>query len=231
MTIRAMNWAWGVDLPPAMKLVLLKLADRADDDGECWPGMKSVAKQCGVCERTLMRHIEKMESMGLLHKSKRKDESGRQMPNLYTLNLAYEPGDKLSPGEEEPGDKSCTNRVTLVSPDKELKLFIEPTEKPHARTNGARPPEPLVADPVQFDGVKWAIDNAVYDSWLVAYQHGRTYQDTEDWIEAELAKAALWRIANPRKAKKSWLRFLSGWLTRASQSTPYRNQPQRRPFH
>lgn len=248
MTIRAMNWAWEIDLPPAMKLVLLKLADRANDDGECWPGMESVANACGVSERTLMRHIEKMESMGLLQKSKRKDDSGRQATNLYTLNLAYEPGDNLSPGDEdeapsrvtnchpvtdEPGDKSNTNRVTLVSPDKELKLFIEPTGETTVATTKVAAPvrDPIVAEPVQYiDGV-WIVDDVVMDRWVLAYQNGRTNQDTEDWINAELVKAALWLQANPRKRKKRYLQFLCGWLTRASQSTPYRKQQHAPPYH
>ena len=89
----------------------------------------------------------------------------------------------------------------------------------------------LGADPILFDGVKWTVDDAVFDSWITAYQNGRTHQDTEDWIEAELAKAAIWLRANPRKRKKNLLRFMSWWLTRASQSTPYRKQQHARPYH
>ena len=99
-----------------MKLVLLKLADRANDDGECWPGMQSVAQACGVCERTMMRHIDAMAESGLIERVKRKDDSGRQMSNLYRLNIDNKPGDRLSPGNDEPGDISNTNRVTSVSP-------------------------------------------------------------------------------------------------------------------
>lgn len=239
MTIRAMNWAWGIDLQPAMKLVLLKLADRANDNGECWPGMESVAALCGLSARTLIRHIDKMEAMGLLYKSKRKDESGRQTTNLYTLNMDYQPGDKLSPGDDdevdsrvtichpvtaEPGDKSCTNRVTLVSPDKELKLFIETTDETTDATTKVAAPfaEPLDENPVRMIDGRWLVDDAIVDRWVIAYQNGRTNQATEDWIEAELAKAALWLVANPRKRKKNLLRFLTRWLTRAS-SPPQRS--------
>ena len=248
MTIRAMNWAWGIDLPPAMKLVLLKLADRANDDGECWPGMETVARACGLSERTLMRHIDRLGEMGLLRKAKRKDESGRQTTNLYTLNLDYEPGDNLSPGDEdeatsrvtichpvtdEPGDKSCKNRVTLLSPDKELKLFIETTgETTDATSKLAAPvPDPIVAEPVRLVDDRWVVDDAVVDAWVIAYQAGRTNQDTEDWIEAELAKAALWLKANPRRRKKNLLRFLTGWLTRSTAATRSRGARQPRPCH
>ncbi len=232
MTIRAMNWAWGVELPPAMKLVLLKLADRANDDGECWPGMESVAVACGVCERTMMRYIDKMEQLGILSRDKRKSEAGRQQTNLYTLNLAYQPGDNLSPGNGEPGDKSGQNRVTLESPEIRLKPYLETTEETTDATTKVAAPAPIVPDPVRYDGVKWAIDNAVYDQWIAAYSNGRTALDTEDWIEAELAKASVWLQANPRKRKKNYLRFLTGWLTRAADSMRQRSYPQpRRPYH
>lgn len=233
MTIKAMNWAWGVDLPPAMKLVLLKLADRANDDGECWPGMDVVAQACGVSRASLIRYIQKMEEMGLVNVSKRKGEDGRQQTNVYTLNLEWEPGCKLIPGEVEPGCKSSDNRVALVQPEIRLKPYLETKgETTDATTKVAAPaPDPIVAEPVLFDGAKWTVDDAVFDGWLIAFQNGRTHQDTEDWIEAELAKASLWLQANPRKRKKNYLRFVSSWLTRASQSTPYRKQSQPRPYH
>lgn len=167
MTIRAMNWAWGVELSPSMKLVLLKLADRANDDGECWPGQTSIAKACGICERTLMRHIDALEEMGLLSRTKRRDDSGRQSTNLYQLNLGFVPGDNLSPGDDQPGDKSCDNRVTTVSPNKELKLFIEPTDKPKRASKPARVP-PWVTEALATDLPDW-----FKPSWWLAFVEHR----------------------------------------------------------
>ena len=71
----------------------------------------------------------------------------------------------------------------------------------------------------------------MFDSWVGAYANGRTHQDTEDWIEAELTKASVWLQANPRKRKKNYLRFLTGWLTRAADSMRNRGTYQPRPYH
>lgn len=234
MTIRAMNWAWGIELPPAMKLVLLKLADRANDDGECWPGMDVVAQACGVSKASMIRYIQKMEEMGLVMVSKRKGDDGRQQTNVYTLNMEWEPGCKLTPGE--PGCKSSDYRVALVQPEIRLKPYLETKgETTDATTKVAAPasdPEHIAPDPVSFDGVSWKVDDAVFDSWIKAYQNGRTHQDTEDWIESELAKASVWLQANPRKRKKNYLRFLTGWLTRAADSMRSRSTAyQLRPYH
>jgi len=221
MTIKAMNWAWEVDLPPALKLVLLKLADRANDDGECWPGQASVAKACGIGARTLVRHIATLEQMGLIKTEKRYGQDGKRSTNIYLLSLSANLAHGLSA-------KSCTNHVPTVA----LTLNEEPTIEPTDATSKLAAPAPIVPEPVGYDGVKWAIDNSVYDQWIAAYSNGRTANDTEDWIEAELAKASVWLQANPRKRKKNFLRFLTGWLTRAADTMRQRSYPQqRRPYH
>ena len=227
-----MNWAWGIELPPAMKLVLLKLADRANDNGECWPGMGDVAATCGISKASLIRYLKKLDDMGLVQVIHRKGEDGKQQTNMYWLNMEWKPGVNLQPGDGEPGCNWHDNRVAMVQPDKELKLFIEPTVETTDATTTVASPEPIAPDPVRYDGVKWEIDNAVYDQWVHAYSNGRTASDTEDWIEMELAKASIWLQANPRKRKKNYLRFLTGWLTRAADATKHRAYPQpRRPYH
>jgi len=39
-----MNWAWRQGLPPTPKLVLMALADAADDHGVCWPSVTTLAR-------------------------------------------------------------------------------------------------------------------------------------------------------------------------------------------
>jgi len=53
MSIVATNWAWGQQLTPTVKFVLLALADSADDHGVCWPSVQTVARKCGVSSRTV----------------------------------------------------------------------------------------------------------------------------------------------------------------------------------
>lgn len=138
MSIKAMNWAWGIGLPPAVKLVLLKLADRANDDLECWAGQSSIAEHCSMSERSVMRHIDTLERAGIIKVERRKDEFGRQATNLYLLDFSYKPGDKLSPGEtDEPGDNQGKSRVTSVSPV----LKEEPKEEPKD-TRARKPQKP-----------------------------------------------------------------------------------------
>lgn len=222
MSIKAMNWVWEIRLQPAVKLVLLKLADRANDDGECWPGQASIAAACDMSERSVMRHIASMERAGILTVGRRKGEDGRQDTNLYALNFSWEPGDKLSPGESgEPGDNQGKNRVTLLSPDIKEEPSVEPSDAHASAREAAGDLETILQAPVVLnpDGT-WSIDDAVFDRWIDAFKGPRSRNTTEEWIEAELVKAALWLQANPKKRKKNLLRFLTGWLERATHPPP-----------
>ena len=89
MSIKAMNWAFGLELKPVKKVILLALADSADDDGRCWPGKKYLAKKCSVAEKTITRQIEDLQAMGLVKVIHRKQGEWNKT-NLYQLNLQAE---------------------------------------------------------------------------------------------------------------------------------------------
>lgn len=60
MSVRIMTAVWAADLPATEKLVLLALADQANDDGHCWPSAMTIAKKCGQGERTVRRAIQSL---------------------------------------------------------------------------------------------------------------------------------------------------------------------------
>ncbi len=105
-----MNWAWGLSLPPTQKLLLLALADNADDAGACWPSLKSLAAKCEVTPRTIQRTIKEFEDGGLIAVTSRYASNGRQTSNAYRLMLSEYP-DKMSP----PADATCA-RDDKLSP-------------------------------------------------------------------------------------------------------------------
>lgn len=126
-----MNWAWEQPLPPVPKLVLMALADNADDHGYCWPKMKTIAAKCSTSERTVQRTIKTLLAAGLLKKDARFSASGRQVSNGYTLALTYP--DKLSPSpkcNEGEGDASVTPGVTQLCQGEGDKA-MSPLEPPH----------------------------------------------------------------------------------------------------
>lgn len=74
---------------PIRKLVLIKLADNANDSGECWPSYKHIADHCECSKSAVRDHIDALISMGLLVKENRpgvKNGKGNAS-NLYYMKL------------------------------------------------------------------------------------------------------------------------------------------------
>lgn len=59
-----MTAAWSVDMPSGDKLVLLALADCANDEGHCWPGLASLARKTGKCKRSLQESLRTLDGSG-----------------------------------------------------------------------------------------------------------------------------------------------------------------------
>ncbi len=117
-----MNWAWHQDLTPTPKLILMALADAADDQGVCWPSVPTVAAKCRVSDRTVRRVMRTLTACGLMISDQRYRKDGSRSSNRYRLLL--EGGDKLSPppdtgvstpgqGCQGPPDTGVTPRTTI----------------------------------------------------------------------------------------------------------------------
>jgi len=72
---------------PLRKLVLLKLADNANDQGECWPSYQYIADQCEMSKRSVMAHIDALIESGFLRKELRIGGEKGNKSNLYTLRI------------------------------------------------------------------------------------------------------------------------------------------------
>jgi hypothetical protein len=48
------------------KLVLLALADYADENGKSWPSIAALAKKCSMCERNVQYSLNELKSKGLI---------------------------------------------------------------------------------------------------------------------------------------------------------------------
>lgn len=77
--------AWKQELDVHAKLVLVALADHADDDGYCWPGLRGMAKKCSMDRRTVQRKVRELEALGLLWTEPGRGKHGT---SLYYLNLS-----------------------------------------------------------------------------------------------------------------------------------------------
>lgn len=102
MGVKAITWAFSQPVSGNGKVVLLALADHADDDGKCWPSIPLVAQKACISVRTVQRVLITLESDGLVKRVHRTGDDGRNAANLYVLSID---GVNLSPGD---GDSSVT---------------------------------------------------------------------------------------------------------------------------
>ena len=82
------------------KLVLIKLADNANDKGECWPSYQHIADQCECSKSAVRNHIDALEDMGLLKRENRVGVNNGKgnTSKVYYLNLDATPMPSKSTG-------------------------------------------------------------------------------------------------------------------------------------
>jgi hypothetical protein len=64
MSIKLMTAVWAVALIHTDKLVLLALADNANDEGLCWPSVMTLTQKCGMDARTVQRVVTRLCDAG-----------------------------------------------------------------------------------------------------------------------------------------------------------------------
>jgi len=96
------------------KLVLLSLADNANDNGICWPSLNTIARKCGVTRRQAIRIINDLEKLGFVEKQSRRKTEMLSDTNLYRVVTPVTlPSDM---GDTRGSDMDVTGVVTPVSP-------------------------------------------------------------------------------------------------------------------
>ncbi|SHO57751.1 helix-turn-helix domain-containing protein [Vibrio quintilis] len=90
MSVKVMSYVW--DIPVfrgSDKLVMLCLADHADDSGFCWPSIETIARKSGVSATTVKTTLKKLEMAGWITRKNqfRKADSGKlvRASNQYQL--------------------------------------------------------------------------------------------------------------------------------------------------
>ena len=82
MSFKSTTQAWSHSgLKPLQRLVLLCLANHANEAEECWPSLDTLAKETGISRRYVVELVHKLASLGLVSMSKRK----RSATTLYRL--------------------------------------------------------------------------------------------------------------------------------------------------
>lgn len=198
-----MNWAWEQKLPPSSKLILMAIADAADEEGDCWPKVKTIAKKCGVSDRTVQRVLKEFIGDNLISVTPRFSQDRRQVSNNYRLNPQNHYPDNLSPpqgtstrkGEVDvaPGvPAKCQGVGDVVMSDLE-----PPHEPPRESTTGSKPfftlPKLLTiaerrAIEQLLEGRPHAYITDVVDALTIALEEGKIHSSRLSWFRGMLRR-------------------------------------------
>jgi helix-turn-helix protein len=221
MSVTAMAWAWRQRVSSTEKLILLALADHADDAGFCWPGQAGVGEKCGLARETVNRSLKRLEEAGLATGELRCDSAGRTLGKSYRLKV----GGPVTDGHRvcDAGSQVGVTEAHTESSSEETSR--EPSEEDHA-PSASRASEPVPAQwpddgfylrdfirqeqtlypAVMLDDPSW---------WLEVHQacNGLPLP----WLRVEFAKMGVWLMNNPghrKRTQRGIRRFVSGWLIR-----------------
>ena len=70
---------------PYQKLILVSLADIANEKRECWPSHQYLMERAECSRSSVIRHLKELEKKGLIAVRRRTDENGMKASNIYRL--------------------------------------------------------------------------------------------------------------------------------------------------
>ena len=156
MSITLMSQVWAHSPHKGTELLmLLALADHANDDGQCWPSLPRLAAKCRIKKRQAIKIIQKLEADGTLQIER---GQGRGNVSIYTLLLKGAPEYTNSPEKVHPstpfpppikgalqdtkGALQDTKGALASAPEPSVEPSVEPSEEkdplfvPHGGQDG-----------------------------------------------------------------------------------------------
>lgn len=147
MSIALMTVAWALEIGSTDKLVLLALADNANDAGVCWPSMATIARKCGLSERAARVAMRRLEAGGHVSSTDRTGTS-----RLYTVH----PGTSCPPARRAPRqDMPVTPAPAAPKPSRTTISSTKTTSSPKKRARAS----------VKVDAPEWVPADA-WAGWI-----------------------------------------------------------------
>ncbi|TQR87674.1 helix-turn-helix domain-containing protein [Mycobacterium hodleri] len=112
MSWKALNWSLTVEVETSMmRLVLMLLANRADETFSCYPSNRTLASEACAARSTVIATLGKLEKQGLIQRVAQYHDSGARRPNSFLLNHPDAPHRRASPDLGHPQSVDTTGAV------------------------------------------------------------------------------------------------------------------------
>lgn len=117
---------YSLELTQRATLVAFYLINRADSEGTCFPGVKTIAKECNISTRTVQRALNDLQEAGFLVRESRFHVQGGQRSNLYYLQTFVDKQDDTHLVENQ---KDEDNNAIYVSNEEPNSMKINVPDK------------------------------------------------------------------------------------------------------
>jgi len=134
MSVKAITWSIEQDVRPAgAKLLLIVLANYANDKHQCWPSKATIASDCSMSKSTVCKYLLDLQKAGIIAVEQRFNEGSEALHRTSVITLQVNRGvvrvaDNGSPGDgqglSEGADKGLSD---CADTNHKLEPSIEPS--------------------------------------------------------------------------------------------------------
>lgn len=133
MSRAATDWAWALELKASQKLLMLSLADRADESHCCYPSIQRLVKDTGMDRKTIGKWVGQMIDDGLITDTGERKGKTKQV-RVLRLNIEVKEAQKRNSTENgnDPkfGHETSPNLDIKRSQNWDTESVIEPNIEP-----------------------------------------------------------------------------------------------------
>ena len=220
MGVRLSAWAWSqTGLKVIDKMVLLRMADAANDDGRgVWEAIETMAQKCETSASTIRRSLRRLEEAGLIMPEIRPGTTTRYFlkADPTPVNMTAHPSHNDCPVNLAPQSKRLPTPVTRDCPPQST-VTGEPEENQKNQkkaASGSKTPEApqlsLVEDPEGAPSRK-SPERPIPNNWRPTPRHLALCAEHAIDIDREASKFKGHALANDRRLR-NWNQGFTNWL-------------------
>jgi hypothetical protein len=212
MSLDATRWAWTQTVKPTMKLILLSLADRANETHGCYPSVSRLAQDTCLNRKTILSGIKKLAEIRII--SIRKQAGKGNFYQLIGVECRTSSGTKNS---TSPQNDTSTESDTGTHP----KIGTTPIpKKGHESTNN------LPMEPTKKIRSKIPPEQEWVENYIIENNYPFPANEFMDVYQARGWKVGREKMKDWEAAIRNFARNHEKWNPVSNQTQPRRTFPE-----
>ena len=162
----------------AAKLVLLKIADNASDDGRAWPHIETIAAETGLARSSVFRALDELEKSGIVERHRGRNEV------IYQIQKSHHETSRsptVRPLEVPPSDLPYIKEQSIehIGETNSQKRFQKPSVADVLAYGSSLAPKFLKAQQFidYYESKGWIVGKAKMKSWKPALRNWQRNQN------------------------------------------------------